>query len=66
MAASERFKTGQTSTANAYYEWDGYTDGTQTPAPTAEEHKIRLDSGEVFPPVNSCDKGAYWRLTSYA
>lgn len=65
MAIGERFKTGQNSPANAYYEWDGYTDGTRTPAPTHEEKKINLETGEVFPPINSVDKGAFWRMTSY-
>ena len=66
MAIGERFKTGQRSTAHAYYEWDGYTDGTRTPSPTAEEKKIKLETEEVFPPISSCDKGAFWRKTSYA
>jgi len=66
MAIGDRYKTGQRSPANAYYEWDGYTDGTFSPSPTAEERKIKLENGEVFPPINSCDKGAYWKMSSYA
>lgn len=66
MAIGEIYKTGQISPANAYYEWSGYSDGTYTPSPTAEERKIRLEKGEVFPPIRSCNKGAFWRMTSYA
>lgn len=66
MSIGDRFKTGQKSPANAYFAWDGYTDGTRTPSPTTEEEKIKLDNGETFPPINSCDKGAYWKMTSYA
>ncbi|TMN23809.1 YjzC family protein [Lentibacillus cibarius] len=62
----ERYRTGETSMATAYYEWDGYIDGTRTPQPTAEEKKIKLEKYETFPPINSCDKGAYWKMTSYA
>ncbi|WP_407270400.1 YjzC family protein [Radiobacillus sp. PE A8.2] len=66
MTIGDRYKTGQLSPANAYYKWDGYTDGTRSPSPTDEESKIKLEKSEVFPPINSCDKGAYWRMTSYA
>ncbi|WP_228728245.1 YjzC family protein [Brevibacillus composti] len=66
MAIGDRYKTGQRSPANAYYAWDGYTDGTYSPRPTAEEMKIKLERDEVFPPINSTDKGAYWKMTSYA
>lgn len=66
MAIGEIYKTGQISPANAYYEWVGYSDGTYTPYPTAEERKIHLEKGEVFPPIKSCNKGVFWRMTSYA
>jgi len=66
MAIGDRYKTGQISLANAYYAWDGYTDGTRYPSPTSEEQYIRLENGERFPPINSCDKGAWWKMTSYA
>ncbi|GAB6137470.1 YjzC family protein [Halanaerobaculum tunisiense] len=66
MAIGDTYNTGNTSSANAYYEWVRYVDGTTTPRPTAEEKKIRLKRGEVFSPINSCDKGAIWRMTSYA
>lgn len=66
MAIGTRYKTGETSPANAYYAWDGYTDGTRTPSPTDEERIIHLKNGKTFPPINSCDKGAWWKMTSYA
>jgi len=66
MALGERYKTGELSPANANYDWDGYSDGSRYPAPTAEEMKITLSKGEVFPPIRSCDKGAYWKMKSYS
>jgi hypothetical protein len=65
MTTKRRFKTGQKAPAKAWYLWDGYTDGTRTPRPTVEEQKIPLETGETFPPINSCNKGAYWVLGSY-
>lgn len=65
MAIGDVYKTGQISPARAWYDWAGYTDGTQYPLPTAEERKIKLETGEVFPPIRSCNKGAYWKMTSY-
>ena len=55
-----RKKTGEKCTQAGQYRFDGYTDGTLTPAPTAEESIIPMDVGDVFPPINSTDKGAYW------
>lgn len=66
MSIGDRYKTGQKSPVNAYYAWDGYTDGTNSPRPTDEEMKIKLERDEVFPPIKSADKGAYWKMTSYA
>ncbi|HEY0069273.1 MAG TPA: YjzC family protein [Chloroflexia bacterium] len=57
-----RYKTGQEAPQRGRYQWDGYTDGTYTPRPTAEELEIQLERGENFPPIRSCNKGAYWRL----
>ncbi len=65
MAIGDRYKTGEESPANANYDWDGYTDGTRYPSPTADEKRIPLDRGDVFPPVRSCNKGAYWKMSSY-
>jgi len=65
MSIGELYKTGQTSPAHAVYAWDHYTDGTRYPLPTNEERDITLENGETFPPINSCDKGAWWRMTRY-
>ncbi|MDP1579035.1 MAG: YjzC family protein [Candidatus Didemnitutus sp.] len=57
----QRYKTGDTCDSTGRYQWDGYTDGTFSPAPTAEENVIPLSKNETFPPVRSCNKGAYWK-----
>jgi hypothetical protein len=57
-----RYKTGQVCPSKGNYRFDGYTDGTWTPSPTAEEMVIPLDAGDVFPPINSSDKGAWWKF----
>ena len=56
-----RFKTGQQCTSSGRYQFDGYTDGTTTPSPTAEEKIIPLKAGETFPPIRSCNKGCFWK-----
>ena len=53
MAA--RYKTGDMAPYKAWYNQDGYTDGTNTPSPTQEEKRIPLEIGETFPPVRSCN-----------
>ncbi len=57
-----RCKTTEKCTKAGTYDWDGYTDGTRTPSPTAQEKSIPMDVGDTFPPVRSCNKGAYWLL----
>jgi hypothetical protein len=59
-----RYKTGDIAPYKAWYNWDGYTDGTTTPSPTADERRIPLETGEKFPPIRSCNKGAYWVYSS--
>ena len=58
----DRFKTSQKCETSGTYGFDGYVDGTSTPAPTAAERSIPLSKGETFPPVHSCDKAAWWKL----
>jgi hypothetical protein len=53
-------KTGETCTQPGIYDWVMYTDGSKTPSPTNNERAIRLTHGETFPPVRSCNKGAWW------
>lgn len=55
-----RYKTGQTCPSTNCYLFDGYVDGTTTPAPTAEERRIPLEHGETFPPIRSCEKACFW------
>jgi len=57
----QRYKTGQKADTTGRYEFDGYTDGTNQPPPTANERNIPLSAGETFPPINSCNKGAWWK-----
>ncbi|HEV8578204.1 MAG TPA: YjzC family protein [Thermoanaerobaculia bacterium] len=58
---SERYKTGQECPRTGRYQFDGYVDGTWTPAPTAEEKEIPLSKGETFPPIRSQNKACWWR-----
>jgi len=66
VTIGSRYRTGETSPTNGKFQWDEYTDGSRTPAPTAEEKVIPLDKGETFPPIRSCNKGCYWVLIEYA
>lgn len=61
-SVSVRKKTGETCLITGSYSFDGYTDGTQSPPPTSEEKVIPMEAWETFPPVKSCNKGAWWRL----
>ena len=61
-ATRTRFKTGETCIVSGRYRFDGYTDGTWTPSPTAEEMEIPLTKGETFPPIRSSGKGCWWKL----
>lgn len=64
MAFGEMYKTGQEVPFHARYVWDHYTDETYTPFPTIEELTIVLNKGDTFPPVNSRDKGAWWKIVN--
>ncbi len=57
-----RFKTGETCTESGRYRFDGYLDGTSTPAPTPEEREIPLSQGKTFPPIRSSRKACWWKL----
>jgi len=58
----DRFKTGDKCDATGSYVFDGYIDGTTTPAPTTNERVIPLSKGGTFPPIKSANKGCYWKL----
>ncbi|MBI5960782.1 MAG: YjzC family protein [Chloroflexi bacterium] len=57
------YKTGDLAPLTASYRFVRYTDGTVTPAPTAQERIIQLTQGETFPPIRSCNKGAWWQVS---
>jgi YjzC-like protein len=61
-SATGLYKTGDTAPYTGRYEFVRYTDGSTAPAPTSEERIIPLSRGETFPPVKSCNKGAWRRL----
>lgn len=61
MAVGDRYKTGQNNPETGVFNFDGYTDGTSSPAPTAEERVISLSKNETFPPIKSCNKGCWWK-----
>ena len=58
----DRFKTGTTNPTSGIFVFDGYTDGTSSPAPTQAERTIPLAKDETFPPIRSCNKGCWWKL----
>jgi len=55
------YKTGDQAPQTGSYRFVRYTDGTTYPPPTAQERIIPLSRREVFPPIRSCNKGAYWQ-----
>lgn len=55
------FKTGEKAPRSGGYQFVKYTDGTTTPSPTSEERLIHLTKGEVFPPIRSSNKAAWWK-----
>lgn len=56
-----RNKTGEKCTKTGNYDFDGYVDGTKTPAPTSEESVIPMKENETFPPVKSSERAAWWK-----
>lgn len=65
-AIGTRFRTGETCVESGVYDFDGYLDGTSTPAPRAEERRIPLSARETFPPIRSTGKACYWKLAQRA
>lgn len=57
-----RFRTGEVCPESGRYQFDGYLDGTRSPAPTPEEREIPLSRGEKFPPIRSAGKSCWWKL----
>lgn len=61
-STSVRKKTGQNCDVKGRYAFDGYVDGSTSPAPTADERVIPMDRGDTFPPIKSAQKACWWRL----
>lgn len=59
---TELFKTGEIAPRTGHYGFVEYLDGTTSPPPTWNEREIPLDRGDVFPPINSADKAAWWEF----
>lgn len=57
-----RQKTGESAAMTGDYKFDGYVDGSTSPAPTKEERVIPMKRGETLPPVRSSGKAAYWAI----
>lgn len=62
VAVGTRYRTGETCVESGRYRFDGYLDGTWSPAPTPEEREIPLGRGETFPPIRSSGKACWWKL----
>jgi hypothetical protein len=58
----DRFKTGATCTTSGSYVFDEYVDAPATPEPTQEERVIPLTRNEIFPPIKSAKRAAWWKL----
>lgn len=53
------YKTGQRAPRSGIYLFSRYVEG-QHPRPTAQELRIHLSAGEVFPPIRSQNAAAWW------
>lgn len=57
-----RFITGMVCSRPGIYVFEQYTDHTTEPVPAFDEISITLRNGNVFPPVRSAGKSAWWKL----
>ena len=55
------YRTGQKAPSTGIYKFVMYSGGKDTPLPTPAERSIRLLRGEIFPPIRSTSKAAWWR-----
>lgn len=53
-------KNGETCTKSGHYKFAGHTDGSKGCHPTIDEQDIPMTVGKTFPPIKSCNKGAFW------
>ncbi|KAB2879984.1 YjzC family protein [bacterium] len=56
-----RFITGMVCTRPGLYIFDRYADHSDQPSPASDEINITLRQGNVFPPVRSAGKSAWWK-----
>lgn len=59
----QEFKTGEKCDTTGDYTFARYVDNSWAPAPTSNEQVIPLDKGDIFPPIKSQNRAAWWRLT---
>lgn len=62
-AVGQEFKTGEKCDTKGIYKFVRYVDIPWAPAPTPNEQEIPLDRGDIFPPIKSQNRAAWWRLT---
>ena len=55
-------KTGEICQTSGWYKFAGHTDGNIGCHPTIDEQDIPMKSGNRFPPIRSCERGAYWNF----
>lgn len=54
------YQTGDRCPTDGSYMWQGYVDGSASPAPTPDETHVSLSQGDTFPPVASSGKASFW------
>ncbi len=60
--SSQRFYSGQRCTQSGRYCFDGYVDGSRSPAPDVHEAAIEVRDGGRFPVIESVRKPCWWLL----
>jgi hypothetical protein len=58
----DEYRTGQESPVHGVYTFARYTKRGAARSPTRQEMEIELELDENFPPINSTDRGAVWKL----
>ena len=53
-------KTGDKCTHPGYYKFSGHIQRSATCHPSFDEHEILVKMFDTFPPVNICEKDAFW------
>ena len=53
-------KTGEICSTSGHYKFAGHTSGKIGCHPTSDEKDIPMKSGNRFPPIRSCEQGAFW------